>query len=109
MKKITNFNRRQFLKTTGAALVLPTILPGRVFGADGQTAPSNKITMGIVGWGMQGPNNTKSFLVEKDCQVVAACDLDTNHLQERGEHHQRPLWKQGLQALSRFPRNDGAR
>ena len=81
MKKLTNFNRRQFLKTTGAALVLPAILPSRIFGADGQTAPSNKITMGIVGWGMQGPNNTKSFLVENDCQVVAACDLDTNHLQ----------------------------
>ena len=82
MNRIVNFNRRQFLKTTGAALVLPTILPSRVFGGDGQTAPSNKITMGIVGWGMQGPNNTKSFLVEDDCQVVAACDLDTNHLQD---------------------------
>jgi predicted dehydrogenase len=82
MKNTKSFNRRQFLKTTGAALILPTILPSRVFGGDGKTAPSNKITMGIVGWGMQGPNNTKSFLVEDDCQVVAACDLDTNHLQD---------------------------
>ena len=37
--------------------------------------------MGVIGWGMQGPSNTKSFLVEEDCQVVAACDLDKNHLQ----------------------------
>jgi predicted dehydrogenase len=81
MKKTAKFNRRQFLKTTGAALVLPAILPSRVFGGDGKTTPSNKITMGIVGWGMQGPNNTKSFLVEDDCQVVAACALDTNQLQ----------------------------
>jgi predicted dehydrogenase len=34
----------------------------------------------VVGWGMQGPGNTKSFLVEQDCQVIAACDLDTEHL-----------------------------
>ena len=37
--------------------------------------------MGVIGWGMQGPSNTKSFLVEDDCHVVAACDLDKNHLQ----------------------------
>jgi predicted dehydrogenase len=80
MKQKMNFNRRQFLKTAGAALVLPTILPGSVFGGDGKTAPSNKITLGVVGWGMQGPSNTKSFLFEESCQVVAACDLDKNHL-----------------------------
>jgi predicted dehydrogenase len=82
MKQKHNFNRRQFLKTAGAAIVLPTIMPGSIFGADGKTAPSNKITLGIVGWGMQGPNNTKAFMVEDDCQVVAACDLDKNHLQD---------------------------
>jgi len=84
MKKSLNtkrFNRRQFLKAAGAAIVLPTILPSSVFGRGGNTAPSNKITMGVIGWGMQGPNNTNSFLVEEDCHVVAACDLDKNHLQ----------------------------
>ena len=38
--------------------------------------------MGVVGWGMMGPGNTKSFLSESDCQVVAACDLDKDHLQK---------------------------
>lgn len=38
--------------------------------------------MGVVGWGMQGPSDTRSFLVEDDCQVVAACDLDRNHLND---------------------------
>jgi predicted dehydrogenase len=80
-KNTYNFSRRQFLKTAGAALVLPTILPGSVFGGTDKTAPSNKITLGVVGWGMQGPGDTKSFLFEDDCQVVAACDLDKNHLQ----------------------------
>jgi predicted dehydrogenase len=30
---------------------------------------------------MMGPGNTKAFLAEDDCQVVAACDLHTGHLQ----------------------------
>jgi predicted dehydrogenase len=84
MKPIKNnqFNRRQFLKTAGAAIVLPTILPGCVMGRKGRTTASGKITLGVIGWGMQGPNNTRSFLVEEDCRVVAACDLDKNHLQD---------------------------
>ncbi len=75
-------DRRQFLKAAGAAIVLPTILPSSVLGRDGKTPPSGKINMGVIGWGMQGPSNTQSFLVEEDCRVVAACDLDKNALQE---------------------------
>lgn len=81
-KNSNNFNRRQFLKTTGAALILPAIMPGSVFGGDGTTAPSNRVNLGVIGMGWQGPNNTQSFLAETDCQVVAACDLDANHLQD---------------------------
>jgi predicted dehydrogenase len=74
-------DRRQFLKATAAAIVLPTILPGCVLGRGGKTPPSGKINLGVIGWGMQGPGNTSSFLAEEDCHVVAACDLDKNHLQ----------------------------
>jgi hypothetical protein len=35
----------------------------------------------VVGWGLQGPGNTQSFLHEEDCRVVAACDPDQTHLQ----------------------------
>jgi predicted dehydrogenase len=73
-------DRRQFLKAAGAAIILPTILPSSVMARSGKTPPSGKITMGIVGWGMQGPSNTKSFLVEDDCHIVAACDLDKRPL-----------------------------
>jgi predicted dehydrogenase len=31
---------------------------------------------------MQGPGNTRAFLGFDDCQVVASCNLDKNHLQE---------------------------
>ena len=80
IKKI--FNRRHFLKAAGTAIVLPSILPSSVFGGAGNTAPSNRINLGVIGMGWQGPANTQSFLAETDCQVVAACDLDANHLQD---------------------------
>lgn len=78
---LTSLNRRAFLKTASAAVVLPAILPGSVLGRGGKVPPSGKITMGVVGWGSQGPGNARSFLGEDDCHIVAACDIDKNHLQ----------------------------
>ncbi len=74
------FNRRQFLKAAGSAAILPAVLPAR--GAQGSgAAANNRINLGVIGMGLQGPNNTRAFLALEDCQVVAACDLDANHLQ----------------------------
>jgi len=73
-------SRRRFLTITASALAAPTIIPGSALGADGAVAPSERITMGAIGWGMQGPGNTGAFMNHKDCQVVAVCDLDKNHL-----------------------------
>jgi predicted dehydrogenase len=76
-----DLNRRKFLKTAGAALVLPAILPSSVLGRGG-TAPSGKINLGVIGWGGQGPSNTSSFLWNEDCKVVAACDVDKNRVRD---------------------------
>jgi len=76
----SGISRRRFLAAAGAALAAPTIIPANALGRQG-TAPSERVTLGVVGWGMQGPGNTHEFLNLKDCQVVAACDLDKNHLQ----------------------------
>jgi predicted dehydrogenase len=74
-------SRRRFLAATASALAAPTIVPSSVFGADGAVAPSERITLAAVGWGMQGPGNTGAFMNQKDCQVVAVCDLDQRHLE----------------------------
>ena len=74
-------SRRRFLAATGAALAAPAFVPASALGRAGNEAPSERITMGVVGWGMQGPGNTEEFMRQKDCQVIAACDLDKNHLQ----------------------------
>ncbi len=76
----SGISRRRFLAAAGVAITAPTIIPASVFGAKGRPAPSERITLGVVGWGMMGPGNTKAFLGQKDCQVVAACDLDTRPL-----------------------------
>jgi predicted dehydrogenase len=62
-------------------LAAPTLIPAGALGAEDRPAASNRITMGIVGWGMQGPWNTDEFMKLKDVQVIAACDLDKTHLQ----------------------------
>jgi len=74
------WSRRQFLATAGTAILVPTILPGRVLGYGDATAPSKKINVGVVGCGGQGNGNTDGFLRNEGCRVVAACDVDKNHL-----------------------------
>jgi predicted dehydrogenase len=78
-KSMGRLTRRRFIARTGAALVLPTILPACVSGTRRPRA-LDRVTLGVVGWGWQGPSNTKALLNLPDCQVVAACDLDKNHL-----------------------------
>ena len=78
-------NRRRFLGVTGAALAVPTLIPGSALGRADKPAPSNRITLGSVGCFTMGRANTEAFLKQKDCQVVAACDVDKNHLQKIGE------------------------
>ena len=77
----TKVSRRQFLSLTGAALAFPTLIPVSALGRADRPAPSERITLGSVGCGGMGSGNTESFLKLKDCQVVAACDVDQQHLQ----------------------------
>src|SRR5258705_13776816 len=77
----SRISRRRFLAATGMALAAPTILPASALGRDGNAPPSERIPLGAVGWGMQGPGNTEAFMQEKDCHVLAACDLDKNNLE----------------------------
>ncbi len=77
---LRSFNRRRFLKTAGTAAILPAVLRGYAAQTPA-TSPNNRINLGVIGMGWQGPGNTQNFLASQDCQVVAACDIDANHLQ----------------------------
>lgn len=80
-------NRRQFLHrvtaslalTAGAAGTFPQIVPGAALGLSGRVAPSNRIVVGCVGVGGMGTGNMKQFLQRPEVQVVAVCDVDTDH------------------------------
>ncbi len=72
-------SRRRFLLSGGAALALPHLITGC---ATARKPPSQQILLGVVGCGNQGTNNTNSFLGHSDCRVVAACDVDKNHLHD---------------------------
>ena len=81
--------RRGFLQGTGGALAgalgFPYIVRSSALGKAGSVAPSNRIAVGCIGFGLQGPGNTRGFLAEKDCRVVAVCDLDRWHLRAAGD------------------------
>ena len=68
-------NRASFMKRTGVALgasiAVPAIIPSRVLG---QSAPSNKITLGFIGLGGQGTGNLRMFLNYEDMQIITLCD-----------------------------------
>src|SRR3954452_3668840 len=72
-------SRREFVQSAAAAgaLAAPYFVPASVFGA---TAPSNRINVGCIGVGNQGFPNLQRFLKQRDCQVVAVCDVN------RGSH-----------------------
>ncbi len=79
----TKISRRRFLKTaTGAAagaIAFPYIVPSSVLGRGGAVAPSNRITMGCIGVGIQGTWDMRGFLSRREVQIVAVCDVDKEH------------------------------
>jgi predicted dehydrogenase len=76
----TPLSRRRFIGLTGAAIAIPTIIPSSALGRADLPSPSDRIALGIVGCGGMGNGNTDGFLGLKECRVVAACDVDQNHL-----------------------------
>ena len=76
----SQISRRHFLAAAGTAVALPTIIPLSALGRADRPAPSERITMGVVGCGGMGNGNTDNFLRASDCQVVTACDVDQQHL-----------------------------
>ncbi len=69
--------RRKFIQSAAATAAISA----SPFARARRVPAHERFTIGIIGWGMMGPAITKSFLGFDDCQVVAACDIEKNHLQ----------------------------
>lgn len=80
---VRNPGRRQFLRRATAlglgAAAFPYIVPASARGADGLTAPSNRIVIGCIGMGGQGTSNMRDFLECRDVRIAAVCDVDQQH------------------------------
>jgi len=69
-------NRRSFLKAGAAALALPYLIPASALGRAGRPAPSERITIGFIGYGTQGRYNASNFMNDDRVQAVAVCDCN---------------------------------
>jgi len=67
-------NRRGFLKSAGASAAAFNIVPKHVLGGSGQIAPSDELTVALIGCGTQGLRELAGMLAMPEVRVVAVCD-----------------------------------
>ncbi|MFV2069955.1 MAG: Gfo/Idh/MocA family protein [Pirellulales bacterium] len=85
--------RRDFLRTT-AAVAAGTIIPASVLGQTRQAAPSERITLGVVGLGSRGFNLIDAIVREPDAQIVAVCDVASLHYRDRPWGEETPFGRE---------------
>ena len=68
--------RREFLARSAFAAAAFTIVPRRVLGGPGFTAPSDELTKAVVGVGGMGLGHLKY----EGSRLLAVCDVDADHL-----------------------------
>jgi predicted dehydrogenase len=71
--------RQNFLKTSavlGAAAGFPSIIPATVLGQGGKVAPSNRVTVGVVGCGGRSGACSEYRNYDKS-EIIATCDPNT--------------------------------
>ncbi|MBW7866322.1 MAG: Gfo/Idh/MocA family oxidoreductase [Candidatus Hydrogenedentes bacterium] len=73
-------SRRTFLKQVSALSAAPLILPSSVWSAE--TKPNDRLVMGFIGMGKQSRGLLDAFLQQKQCRVVAVCDVDTTRRED---------------------------
>jgi len=81
----SSLSRRAFVSRTAGALAAPWLVPASARGADGTTAPANRITVGLIGRGCMGRGHLQRLVGDKDVQVLAVCDVDRSRCQEGKE------------------------
>lgn len=74
-------SRRDFLKTSAAAVAAPMIVPGSVLGLNGAVPPSERIGLGVMGVGNRAKSVIGAFLAEPDLAFRAICDCRADRLQ----------------------------
>jgi hypothetical protein len=74
MQAYDGMNRRRFLGALFSTTVPPLLIPAQILGRNGVVAPSERITVGIIGTGNQGITHARVLVALPEAQVVAVCD-----------------------------------
>ncbi|MCC7494082.1 MAG: Gfo/Idh/MocA family oxidoreductase [Fimbriimonadaceae bacterium] len=75
MVKTPGVSRRRFVGATAAAVAAPYFVPSSALGQGGRPAPSNRLTLAMIGIGNMGGGHLGAWLGRPDVQVVACCDV----------------------------------
>ncbi len=76
---IQQITRRKFLSRTAVLsgiIVAPWIIPNSARGTNGNMAPSERITVGLIGKGLMGNGHLRRLVGDQEVQVLAVCDVD---------------------------------
>lgn len=77
-------SRRTFVRSMLGGMAglmgVPALVPSRVLGGSGQTAPSDRIGVGCIGVGGMGTGHARRFLQYQDVRVAAVCDVRKTYL-----------------------------
>ncbi len=77
--RAAQITRRQFLGRAAMAsgvVAVPWIIPASAHGAGGAVAPSQRITIGLIGRGCMGRGHLNLLVGRRETQVLAVCDVD---------------------------------
>ncbi|MBN1124107.1 MAG: Gfo/Idh/MocA family oxidoreductase [Sedimentisphaerales bacterium] len=73
--------RREWLKTSLAAVTLPYIIRSTSFAQGNRPAPSDRITLGAIGVGGRGRGDLQGLMNDARIQAVAVCDVQAKNCQ----------------------------
>ncbi len=88
MARQTSITRRAFLRASASAVAVPYVITSSALGGDGKLPASERLVMGAIGCGGQGTRHIGGgiwvqgggFLSKPGIQLVAACDVNRNNL-----------------------------
>ncbi len=78
-----NFLQKSALTVAGAGLT--PLIGGSYQSVFGQTAPSNRVKVGLIGCRNQGWSNLRTFLQYPEVDCVSLCDVDDEWLNKRAD------------------------
>ncbi len=93
-------NRRSFLQSVLTTGIAPYFVPASVLRS--QTAPSNKITLGVIGCGAQGTHDMRAFLTNESVRVTTLCDVNQERLKTAKWHIKEAYGSDDVKVLSDF-------